>query len=278
MPATYITALSICAFFALFVFWLLLRWKLRRERRCRLFREPVPEHWGIYLRRNLRFYSALPEEEKVRLKGLIKVFLDEKNFEGCGGIEMSDEIKVSIAGQACLLVLRHDRLDLYPGLRTVLVYPSAYRARDDSGPVSSVQGRLGESWNFGVVVLSWSDSLSGGLNDRDGHNVVMHEFAHQLDQENGASDGTPVFPGTDSAYREWGRILGREFKELKSLVEKHKRDVIDDYGATSPAEFFAVATETFFEKPNRMSSDHPELFEELKEYFRLDPLQWKDKT
>ncbi len=222
---------------------------------------------------------SLPEKLKNELKSLAMLFLEEKEFEGCGGLEMSDEIRVTIAGEACMLLLNRNKTDCFPGLNTILVYPHAYIAggKDVIGgkhvveEVASV--RLGESWQNGEVVLAWDHVKNGALNFDDGHNVVLHEFGHQLDQESGNANGAPVLKNR-SSYLTWGKILSRDYMELVDKAEHHKKDVIDSYGATNPAEFFAVATETFFEKPEQLEKKHPELFEELKKYYNLDPTEW----
>lgn len=242
----------------------------KRKRREELRAAPFPDAWREILRKNVPAYGRLGEDDRRDLEGHIQVFLAEKVFEGCGGLEMTDEVRVSIAGQACLLLL-HRETDYFSRLVTVLVYPSAYMAKGrevlGGGLVlEGDQARLGEAWVDGVVVLSWDDVLGGASDLRDGHNVVLHEFAHQLDQEDGTADGAPILPRR-SMYTAWARVLGAEFEELR----EGRASVIDDYGAVNPAEFFAVATECFFEKPGPLRRKHPELFEELKSYYGHDP-------
>lgn len=220
-------------------------------------------------------YNKLPEALKVKLHGLINVFLHEKIFSGYNGLQITDEIKVTIAAQACLLMLNRDE-DLYPSLYNVYVYPGAFKSMQitSDGVVQSVKQavRLGESWQRGHVVLSWKHSKQGGLTD-DGHNVVYHEFAHQLDHEDGAIDGTPVLDSAEN-YATWAQVFGLEFTHLRELVESHKNTFIDSYGAVSEGEFFAVVTEVFFEQPQQLEKRHPELFNELKKFYHLDPLEW----
>ena len=167
--------------------------------------------------------------------------------------------------------------DDYPRLITILVYPHAYVARSvepiGGGMVlEGEQTRLGEAWTAGVVVLSWDDVRAGASDIHDGHNVALHEFAHQLDQEDGAADGAPILDRR-SRYVAWARVLGAEYDQLRLDAERGRRSVLDDYGATNPAEFFAVATECFFEKPTQMKRKHPELYEELKKYYRQNPAE-----
>jgi Mlc titration factor MtfA (ptsG expression regulator) len=246
----------------------------RKEQREKILLQPFPPDWSAILARNVPIYDRLSEVDKAELRGLIQVFLAEKVFEGCNGLEVTDEIRVTIAAQACLLLLRRET-DVYPRLITVLVYPSAYVSNmPQHGPHGIVtegpQGRLGEAWTSGVVVLSWDDVKLGASDVRDGHNVVFHEFAHQLDQEDGSSDGAPILPRRNM-YSAWARVLGEEYQELQMAAETGKKSVLDTYGATEPAEFFAVATEAFFEKPVQLKKKHPELYEELKIYFNQDP-------
>jgi hypothetical protein len=202
------------------------------------------------------------------------VFLAEKHFEGCGGLQMTDEAQVTIAAQACVLLL-HRQTDYYPNLVSILVYPTTYlvpggQSTPDGLVAEGTQARLGESWARDVVVLAWDSVLSGAADIHDGHNVVLHEFAHQLDQESGAGDGAPVLPRR-SMYVAWARVLGHDFDQLVRDTAHHHRTLIDHYGATNPAEFFAVATETFFEKPRQLQSKHPELYLQLQQFYSQDP-------
>jgi|UniRef100_A0A7V6A664 Mlc titration factor MtfA (ptsG expression regulator) len=251
-------------------------WQLRREARRKNLRTlPIKPEWINILEKNVKIYRRLPASLKEELHGHIQVFLQEKNFEGCGGLELTDEIKVTIAAQACLLLLNR-KTNYYPGLSSIVIYPSTYIVKNDhleEGVVIPAEMRLGESWRTGVVVLAWDEVLSGALNPTDGANVVFHEFAHQLDQENGEADGTPLLENR-SQYLEWGRVLSKEFTLLQKKSLKHVRTVMNYYGATDPSEFFAVATETFFEKSREMKAAHPELYEELKSYYKVDPLTW----
>ncbi len=244
----------------------------RRRRREALREQPFPPEWAAILEKNVPYYKLLSEPDRQELHGHIQVFLAEKSFEGCGGLELTDEIKLTIAGQACLLLLhREQESDDFNRLITILVYPSAYVAHSAEriGPGAVLEGdstRLGEASLDGVIVLSWDDVQSGASGLRDGHNVVLHEFAHQLDDEDGAPDGTPKLP-THARYVTWARVLGEEYDRLR----QGKKSVLDDYGAINPAEFFAVATECFFEKPGPLRRKHPALYEELKTFYRQDP-------
>ena len=248
----------------------------RHTKRKRQFAKSFPEEFKHILRSNVPLYSFLPDSLKGQLHGLINIFIAEKNFEGCGGLELTNEIKVTIAAQACILLLNR-KTKHFSKLRTILVYPHTYVARTvSSNGIITIDGRsvrLGESWQSGPVVLAW-DSIKGGTsNITDAHNVVLHEFAHQLDQEDGAADGAPILESR-SRYITWARVLSKEYESLHKKMRKHRSSVLDKYGATNPAEFFAVATETFFEKPKQMEKEHPELYDELKNYYKLDPAEW----
>jgi len=249
----------------------------RERRRRRLRAAPFRGEWRAIVERRFAMFSRLSEADRAELLGHVAVFLDEKKFEGCGGLAITDEIRLTVAAQACLLLLHRERPHYYPGLYSILVYPHAYVARaKEMLPggivVEGDSARLGESWIRGVVVLSWDDVSAGAGDAADGHNVVLHEFAHQLDQEDGASDGAPILERR-SHYVAWARILGKEFEELRAAADGGRHSDIDAYGATNAAEFFAVVTEAFFERPQSLRRKHPELYEELKTFYRQDPIE-----
>jgi len=249
---------------------------VRRQRQRRLLLStPFPPQWSAILKENLPPYQQLPPQLQQQLHDSIRIFMAEKSFEGCGGLALTDEIRVTIAAQACLLLLNRTN-DCYPKLYSVLVYPSTYvagtRISLDQHPTNT-SVRLGESWHHGVVVLAWDSVKRGAVNFRDGHNVAMHEFAHQLDQEDGRADGAPIL-GMRSAYSAWSRVFSQEYELLLQQTKKGQKSVMDKYGATNPAEFFAVATETFFEKPAQLQKKHPELYQELQSFYKVDPVAW----
>jgi Mlc titration factor MtfA (ptsG expression regulator) len=248
----------------------------RITRRTRLLHQSLPAAWNVILEKNTPIYHRLPDALKQQLHGLIHVFLDEKTFVGCGGLEITDEIKVTIAAQACMLLLNR-KTSFYAKLKTIYVYPQTYVAKsvehNDGLVTEGPSIRLGESWQNGPVVLAWDSIAGGARNMEDGRNVVFHEFAHQLDQEDGDADGAPILDGR-SCYRSWAAVLGDEYNRLRHRQHGQQRSVIDHYGATNPAEFFAVATETFFEMPKQMHKYSPDLYAELKRYYKLDPINW----
>jgi len=248
----------------------------KHRRRERLRATPVPAAWRAIIARRVPFAARLAPAARSALDGLVQIFLAEKRFEGCGGLEITDEIRVTIAAQACILLLGRLDADVYPTFQTILVYPHAYVAaqpmRGPDGTVSDVgQARLGEAWAHGPVVLSWDDVLGGAADVHDGHNVVLHELAHQLDNEaTGPGDGAPAL-ARRSLYVAWARVLSEEYAHLIDDVAHHRHTVLDAYGTTSPAEFFAVATECFFEKAQVLQHRHPELYEQLQIFYQQDP-------
>lgn len=235
------------------------------------------EDWRAIIERNVALYRLLPAELKPKLECYAQILLNEKNFEGAGGLTLTDEMRVTVAAEAAILILGRPKPTFFPKAISVVIYPGAYvvheSRRDGFIETEDDSVRLGESWMHGVVVLSWEEVKRHAVTLGTGHNVVLHEFAHQLDQEAGASTGTPILSNR-AQYAEWGRILGAVFDELRDKARHHQGDVLDEYGAVNPAEFFAVATETFFTNPHMMRRAHASLYEELKGYYLLDPVSW----
>jgi MtfA peptidase len=248
---------------------------LTRRRRSKLRAQPVPPAWRAIVERNVPIFKRLPREDQAELLGHVQVFLAEKHFEGCGGLELTDEIRVTIAAQACLLLL-HRETDYYPRLRSILVYPTGYTAYGEryvGGGVWEEAGddRLGHTQQqLRALVLAWDSAKHGALEPTDGENLVFHEFAHQLDFEDSSTDGTPALD-TRAEYLAWARVMGEEFAALRAAEEEGRSTLIDQYGAKNPAEFFAVATEAFFERPHAIRRRHPALFEALARFYRQDP-------
>ncbi len=246
--------------------------------RDRLIAKQFPKSWLSIIESNLSIYKSLTSEHQKELLGYIQVFLKEKQFIGCLGLQITEEIKVTIAAIACLLLFG-DRKTYFPNLRSVLVYPHAYIVNElimNSYVLEERRvARLGESWTRDQLVLSWEQIQQDVLNWKDGHNVILHEFAHQLDQEDGQAEGVPILPRVLD-YEVWKQVMSAEYLQLCDRVENGQKTVLDTYGATSPAEFFAVATETFFEKPKQLNQKHEVLYEILQRYYRLDPRQWQN--
>jgi Mlc titration factor MtfA (ptsG expression regulator) len=250
---------------------------LIKRRRNRFKHRPFPPVYQAIIENNLPIYSHLSPAQRRRLQGHIQVFLAEKQFIGCQGLQVTEEMKLIIAAIACLLLL-NEQGNYFPKLRSILVYPSAYLVNETTNTGNYVVeerrvARLGESWTTDQVVLSWEQVKRDTCNWRDGHNVVLHEFAHQLDQEDGKAEGVPILP-QNSDYPIWASVMTQAYLHLCNDVQRGVKTVIDSYGATNPAEFFAVATETFFEKPHQLLKQHPALYEQLQRYYQLDPVQW----
>jgi len=222
-------------------------------------------------------FARLPADVQLQLKKHAQVLLAEKPFIGCAGLVVDDEMRVLIATQAALLLLNR-RAGYFPNLRQVLVYPGAFvvdRTATDPGGLARDERRVlaGESWQQGQVILSWDDVLAGAADPDDGRNVVIHEFAHQLDQEGGRANGAPLL-GRRERYARWAAVLGGEFAALQQRLARGDSGLIEAYAATDAAEFFAVVSELFFERPAALAAAHPALYGELKGYYRSDPLSW----
>ncbi len=251
---------------------------LKQRRRRRLQAQPFPKEWLVTIERNVSFFHRLSANDQAELLGHTQVFLAEKRFEGCDGLEITDEVRVTIAAQACLLLL-HRKTDYFPRLLTILVYPSTYLAEDRRHVHGHVwqegkMARLGETGRWlDAIVLAWDAVRSGAADPSDGKNVVLHEFAHQLDYENYAEDGAPALATRDQRLS-WQEVMRGEFASLRAADETGIPTLLDTYGATNPAEFFAVSTEAFFERPRALRARHPKLYAELRNYFHQDPIEY----
>ncbi|MBL9155411.1 MAG: zinc-dependent peptidase [Verrucomicrobiales bacterium] len=241
----------------------------------------TPEIWEPILQERFLLFRWLPAELRPRLHERIADFLADKRFEACGGLErVTDEMRVLIAAQACLLLVGRPQDPVFPRLRSILVYPSAFRDRGrrvfglEDGDDTEREIRLGESWH-GSVILAWDSVREGAAGSDDGVNVVMHEFAHQLDQADGSVDGAPLLDrGAD--YTDWAEVLRRDYESLVHAANDPRADpLLDPYGAEDPAEFFAVATETFFELSEALRDEHPDLYRKLSDFYGLDPATWE---
>jgi Mlc titration factor MtfA (ptsG expression regulator) len=258
-------------------------WTQRRRRK--ILEQPFPPGHVAVLERNVRQYGRLDASAQKRLRDLVQVFIAEKRWEGCGGLVLDDEMRVTIAAQACLLVLELPHR-LYEDVESILVYPSTVLRPEPrpgvfvrsgavvaSGPIAL----LGEAHSHGPVVLAWDRVLYDGKRPRDGHNLVYHEFAHKLDMLDGHADGTPPL-ATRAQRQRWHDVCERVFLDLRARAERGEPTFIDEYGAVNEAEFFAVATEHFFEKPRELRSAEPDLYEVLSAFYRQDPAAQPDST
>ncbi|WP_414530150.1 zinc-dependent peptidase [Nodularia chucula] len=250
-----------------------------KQRHNQIKRRPFPPLWTAIIENHLPIYLQLSPDERRRLLGHIQVFLAEKQFIGCAGLEVTLEMKVTIAAMACLLLL-NERGKYFPKLHSILIYPSTYFVNETIDTGNYVveerrEARLGESWTQGQVILSWENVQKDTANWQDGHNVVLHEFAHQLDQEDGTANGVPILP-LHADYPVWAQVMTAEYEKLCHDIPRKVKTVMDGYGTTNPAEFFAVATETFYEKPRQLQKHHPQLYEQLQRYYQLNPIHWTD--
>jgi len=237
--------------------------------------EDPPAHWGNLVRDLFPASRRLSSTEFDRLLRIVQIFLRDTRFEGAGGFVVTEPVRLSVASQACYLVLGKET-NPFPSTRRIIVYPETFVPRRpasnldfdlvdmDEGPT------LGESWDHGTVILSWPSVTAGAKNPDDGWNVVFHEFAHQLDQGDGESGGMPA--DVPVALRaEWQALVAERLEELRADLDDGVEPYLDDYAATNEAEFFAVAVEAYFEVPTALAEVDPELFELFLAYFGWAP-------
>lgn len=251
--------------------------KLFRPGRKRI---PFKPDWESVLEDNLALYRLMPADLKTKLRSRICDFIPNVYWEGVEGLKLTEEMMVTIASQACLLILNMEG-NPYSRLKSIILFPEVFvhseSYSDNSLTVSKRKARVsGLSYDRGTVSLAWSEARHGAANLHDGFNVTIHEFAHQLDQEDGYSNGAPILRRPQD-YKEWSSVMQREFEELQHNSSHGKATVLDEYGATNPAEFFAVATETFFEKARKLHKHSPALYEIMQQYYQLDPKSWREK-
>ncbi|WP_226648377.1 zinc-dependent peptidase [Microbulbifer variabilis] len=249
------------------------RWSIRYRRAQALTQEQLQ-----LLKETLPLYHHLNSDLQQELCSNIVLFLNDKEFVGCDGLQVNEKMRVAIAAHACLLLLGRKN-DCYPNLYTILLYPDTYVAHEThrEGYIETARrsAREGEAHYRGPVVLSWGDLAEDLEHPQRGHNVALHEFAHKVDEEDGYFDGRPLFEKSGDGAN-WAQVMSREFHRLRQRAEfgqlpGDSPSVLDLYGAQSPAEFFAVATESFYTTPKAMRSLHPELYNELSHFYRLDP-------
>lgn len=273
LPLLFILAALVAA-----AFWLIGVPILAGRRRLALGRKPLPQQWLRWLEQDVSFYRRLPAELRERLHSLIQIFVQQKTFVGCNGLTVTDRMRVVIAANACLLLVNRPgvpREHLYDDLYSILIYPTAFIVpeshRDSHGLVTEGHRVLsGQAWDSRRIILSWEDIEQSHTT---GHNVVLHEFAHYLDMEDETMDGAPGLGGK-AAYEQWSRIFWGEYDRLRDSIRAGLPTLIDPYGATAPAEFFAVVTEVFFGQPQELEAQHAGLYQQLRKYYRLDPARW----
>jgi Mlc titration factor MtfA (ptsG expression regulator) len=249
----------------------------RERRRKKLIQTAFPSSWEEIIRRNVAHYCMLEDTERAHLHALIKVFISEKNWEGAGGLELDDEIRITISAQACLLILNLPH-NYYQNVQSIIVYPSTVvppqrKLRSfeiTTAPIDIEQPILGQAFLRGPVIVIWDAALHGGRHPELGHNVIYHEFAHKLDMLDGVADGAPPLRNR-TEYREWNLICSHEYKRLRNDAAMGRKSFLNVYGATSESEFFAVATEQFFNRPRLMIEQASDLYRVLQEYYRQNP-------
>jgi len=249
--------------------------QVKSIRRNKIFSQPFPNHWMVIINENVPLYRRVPEKLKFHVHGCINLFIHEKIFVG-RAIDIDDTIRLTIASNACMLLL-HRQQKYFPNFKTIIVYPDTYVAtqtnHDGNIHTPHASHRAGESWVRGPIVLSWGDTIRGSLNNKDGHNVVLHEFAHKLDELSGDMNGLPLLR-SNNHYTEWAKVLNDEFNSLKHRANRGKNSVLDEYGTISAPEFFADATESFFEKSKQMKLKLPDLYKQLSRFYNIDPASW----
>jgi MtfA peptidase len=237
----------------------------------------MPETWRDTLVANVRQFALLNPSGQRRLIDCTRILVAEKYWEGCGGLTLTDEIRITIAGQASLLLLGW-KDNYFDRLMSILVYPDTYLVPQKNvipgGVVTESVGiNLGEAWHQGPVILSWNNVNRRDNPGEPGQNLVLHEFAHVLDHDDDSSDGTPPLRD-ESQYETWREVMTAEFRRLKRDARHSRWTLLDPYGTQNPAEFFAVATEAFFEQPRELRTEHEGLYNLLRDYYCQDPAEW----
>jgi MtfA peptidase len=250
---------------------------LKNRRRKQLLAEPLPPEWLSNLTANVRHYRHLAPQQRTRLEQIVRVCVAEKNWEGGSGFKVTDEMKVTVAGQAAVMALGQEEPFYFDGVLSIILYEGAYRhpayAQGYSGIVQEGAPVWGEAWRRGPIVLSWAGVLASSKNAGSGYNLVVHEFAHYLDGLDGAIDGVPPLVGPEQ-QRTWYRVTEAEYGRLVGQARRNEVTLLDHYGASNRAEFFAVASECFFERPHALEREHAELYGVLRDFYRQDPARW----
>jgi Mlc titration factor MtfA (ptsG expression regulator) len=249
---------------------------LTERRRRRLREAPYPAGWDDIIDRNVALARRLDESQREALRDLVQVFIAEKRFEACSELELTDEIQVTIAATACLLLLGQSH-ELFDDVETILVYPSTMVAPARTPGVMERGGEvaapgpalLGQAIRGGPVILAWDRVLVDARNPARGRNVVLHEFAHKIDMHDGPVDGTPPLDD-GTARRRWAEVCTAAYAALRAARDRGRDSFLDDYGATNEAEFFAVATEAYFTRARRMADELPDLHALLRDYYGVE--------
>ncbi len=249
----------------------------RDRRRRKLLAEPFPSEWEAPLHRNVGHYPILTEEERAKVRDIARVLVVEKIWEPCGGLEMSQEIQVTIAAQSALLLLGLDH-NYYLRVPSILVYPTAFHLpkEDETGDEFFTRGEItaeGQAVYRGPVILSWDQVLSEGRNPQAGHNVVIHEFAHQLDFLDNQVDGAPPLESAQQTLR-WKEVMSRALAAHRQALERGEETLFTEHAGQDEAEFFADCSESFFCLPHDLRQEQPEIYHLLAGYYRVEPVKW----
>jgi Mlc titration factor MtfA (ptsG expression regulator) len=249
----------------------------RARRRRKLLSEPFPPHWEAVLKRNVGHYPRLSEPERAKLRDITRVLIAEKNWEGCGGLHVTDEIRLTIAAQAALLLVGQPEHDHFARVHSIIVYPDEFRTPnpedgyEDDHLSDTVIG--GQAWYRGPVIVNWRDALEEGRDPTCGFNVVVHEFAHQLDFLDGEVNGTPPL-GNQAAEDRWREVMTAAFDVHKKALDRGDESFFTEQAADDETEFFADAAEAFYCRPHDLEAETPDVFDLLRGYFRVDPRGW----
>lgn len=250
----------------------------RRRRREKLLAEPFPENWRPIVRGAVPHLHLLSDAQRQKLENDIRIFLAEKLFVAGGDISITETMRVTIAAGACMLLVALPELDVFPRLREIIIYPHNFTEQieaigPDGRPYAIHRTRSGEAWHRGPVILAWNTVAHGIAAPHDGYNVVIHEFAHVLDMQNGSADGEPPLQSAE-AHANWQRVFYPAFDKFVEDQRTGRPTLVDPYGATNPAEFFAVASEHFFEQAALLQRFHPDLYALLRDFYQQDPIRW----
>ncbi len=255
--------------------WLNRLFARKARRRNQLLVQPFPEAWLQLIQRRTAFYRHLKADQQRLLRDMVRIFIAEKQFVGCNGIQITEPMQVIVAAEACRLLLGISHLDVFPRLKEIIVYPHDFTEKTDAiGPDGRSypihRTRAGEAWRRGPVILAWNSVMNSIASPHDGYNVIIHEFAHVIDMQDGGADGIPPLL-TKTEYERWTKVFFEEFNSFVLADRRGTERFIDPYGASSPSEFFAVASEHFFEQPDLLQRIHPRLYELFRDFYHQDP-------
>jgi Mlc titration factor MtfA (ptsG expression regulator) len=250
----------------------------RNRRRQKLLADPFPPAWEAILRRNVGHYSRLSDAERARLRDHTRVLVAEKEWEGANGLVVTEEMKVTIAAQAGLLLLGLPEHDYFARVASVVVYPAGFEIpdRDEFGEIDDTFPAMaadGQSVYRGPVLVSWGHALAEGRDPACGQNIVLHEFAHQLDDLDGVANGTPPLEDPAAAAR-WRAVMQAALDDHRASLDRGEETFFTEHAGENETEFFADATETFYCCPADLREQYPDVYALLAAYYRVDPVTW----